>query len=78
MRSSGMQGFRHLRYRVSGAMEGFGWFNMSYYDTVVRIRLDLRMTRRTRVHADFAAQIGRCSCSNSTAPASARTLIRTD
>jgi hypothetical protein len=55
----------------------FGWLSMSYYNTIARARLDLRIPSSTRLNADFAAQIGRCSRPNSTASASARTLTWT-
>lgn len=48
--------------------------NMSYCDSNARTGLDWRRTSSTRFGADFAAQIGRCSRSNSTEPASARRL----
>jgi len=47
---------------------------MSYCDSNARTGLDWRRTSSTRFGADFAAQIGRCSRSNSTEPASARRL----
>lgn len=50
---------------------------MSYYNTIARARLDLRIPSSRRLNADFAAQIGRCSRPNSTASASVRTLTWT-